>query len=401
MARRKRKRDTEPAAAGPAAGTANPNPGQYPRLADSEIASLVPCSPPPLYFLTGARNVWAISDAPPRQNFWTPADPADIGLATPADGYGVYAYQTSEQPLPRSPVNVAARVGELLTGTRQMDVHVCVSRASGVLTGRRQDAVRAVREMKRRYHGTGVAVLERCHYSDPLTSWDLQAIARTAIGNPPVSGAVVVCDMEYDTGWWDEQLIKQVAGTPWVSALFYTQNPAPKAPGWAVTWDTAQDGICPGVDLAPGSRLVEFPDPREPPAAGREPWRLALRGRPGIVGVGVVNPSLPERIVEVLRLITVLRAADIPTDAATLSDYLEKRSNPDALVRTERTLLSAAALLGANLDSAPRIYQDQRGQWVHTLPVDLDTPGGETELEAYRWYAMLSGCVQNMLERRP
>lgn len=358
---------------------------------------MVPCTPPPLYCLTGGRLVWAISEVAPQQNFWVAVDPAEVGL-TASGPWGVYACRMGDQPLERAPQNVVARVGELVLPDRKMDVHVCVSRKPGVLAGRRQDAVRAVREMKRSYRGSGVAVLERCHYGDPLSSGDLQAIASAAVRRRPRSGSVVVCDMEFDQGWWDERLVGEIAETPWVSALFYTQG---SAPPWAVSWDTSRDGICPGVGLVEGSRLAEFPASQEPAVAGREPWRLALRGRPGVVAVGMANPTLPARIVEVLRLISVLRAASVPTDVATMSDYLEKKGRrPEALLRTERTLESAVQLLGSNLDSVPRLYRDRNGQWVHALPLDLDTPGGVEELEGYRWYPMMAGAVSKLLDGR-
>lgn len=364
----------------------------------ADVASVVPCTPPPIVIVSEGRNLWAVSDLRPVQNFWEPARPEAAGLAITRSDIHVYGYHPRSSPLPRTLRNVVARVGDLRYDGRELDVHVCASRSPAVFAGRKEDAIRSFRSMKTRYQHTDIAVIANCHFSDPYDSGDLQAIAREAIKHRPKIGAVAICDASYDNGAWKESVIADIAETEWVSAMFYSELPVA---GWATRWDTSENRICDGVDLAEGAELEAFTQSRDEMIGKNEPYRLILRGRQGVIATGMANPALPDRITEVLRLISVLRTAGIPTDTTTISDYLNPKGRKAEVVqKTERILQSAKTLLGANPDGQPRIYQDKHGIWVHTLPIDLDAGGSVQQLQGYRWFALLSHTVVKMLDNK-
>jgi len=376
---------------------------------ETDLGSVVPCSPPPLFVLTEGREIWVITDLAPFQNFWENVAFSEIGLVPDSPRYRVYRYQqkdaeAGELPSPKNRVNAVMRVGTMRStvpdgNPRTLEVGLCVSRRPGWITGRKEDAVRAARELRRQMQGTDIGVFTRHHWHDTLSSSDLQAIAGQSVLRQPAAGAVVVCDMEYDSGWWHEELLNKIRNTPWVGALFYTSFADSLAVGSTV-WDaTLTNEICAGLKLSDTARLEPFVSSREPPSENAEPYRLILDGKPGVIAVGMVAPSLPRRIIELLRLISILRHAKISTDVATLSDYLEKSGRAEeAVLRTEGTLRSAVMLLGSDLDAKARIYQDSQGQWVHTLPLgDLGAATDTDELENYRWYPMLSQVVADML----
>lgn len=366
-----------------------------------DLPLLVPCTPAPWFFFTYERDMWVLSDEPPEQNFWKKTDPATIGLQLDNRKIGVWRYKQMDLHHSRHRrENVVARVGHLHTEGRRMDVGLCISRSPGAIVGRKESAVRAVRGIERQCASTDVGVVARCHHTDKFQSSDLQAIAEMTIERQPERGSVVICDMEYDSGRWDETLMGRIAETSWVSSLFYSEDP--ESLSSAVTWDTTEtDEICHGVRITSGSQLQPWADSTET-LTDREPFRLTLLGRKPVIAAGIAGEAIPSKVGEVLRLISVLRFAKIPTDTATLSDYMEKKGRThEAVHRTASTLRTAQDLMGENLDSVPRVWQDSNGHWVHSIPLDKlhGQHGGDTEnLEKYRWYPQMSSVIAKMLE---
>lgn len=369
------------------------------RKSEIDIHSITPCYPPPVFTFREGRSLWVISDALPRQNFWTKAPPEDIGLIIDHPEYNLYRYQHQEfKPSPQRVANIVAKIGRLQHGEYQYEVGMCITRKLGVITGRKEDAHRVINEMISRYQKTSTGIIARKRYEDRIQSQDLQDIVKPALSIKPDHGTLVICDAEYETGRWDEILLEGIERCDWVSALFYSAEFAKK--GWCEVWDsTKQNEICDGIKIAEGSFLEEYvPKPQQ--RTTQDEFMLPLSGRGTLVSAGMVAPTLPPKAIEVLRLISVLRYARIRTDAATLADYIERKSqstNPEQNIIA--VLRTAAMILGTTADNSPRIYEDEEGNWVHTMPVAKIDFGDTDVLENYRWYTQLSSYIPKMFNR--
>lgn len=363
------------------------------------LHAVVPCRPSPLLTFTHSRDVWVLSDKKPQQNFWNPVRPASIGLDID-DSLGLWRYgQTDSEHGPSldEKRNVVALLGRLNHNEQMLNVGLCLNRKIGVIKGTKENAVRAVRQIQREYAHSSVGVMDRCHYADRLTSQDLQSMVQMSVECEPQKGSLVVCDLEYDSGGWSEEALKGIAETHWLSSLFYLENGS-NIDG-SIVWDTNTKGeICEGVKLRGGVELDRYVGVEEAPT-DREPFRLTLRGEQGVLAVGMVSPALPPKGIEVLRLISVLRYAKISTDVDTLADYMEKKGRSDEVRRKTLSLLETVSdLLGTNMESNARLYEDN-GNWKHSIPLDtLSRPGEDDSLEKYRWYTMLSDYISGMIK---
>ena len=366
------------------------------------ILSSLRCTPPPGWIALRNGTIFALCRTRPHQNYWSPIDIGDIGLQS--EVFGAYVLQESEGlPMYRAPdipPIMTSHVASVLYESEYIELRRNIGLEPCVLYGDKTPAKNLMKHAEKELlEQTDIGVWSRYEQDDEITEDDIMRMLSLGMELDNSQGGFVGMDAESANIVGDGKIAAEIRQHANVGVLCYSMT---KTDGDNLCEIGLQSGlgILPHLDSINNS-YISVPQPDGTLESIIEPYSIILYSRPQLVAQGLRSPSLSQRSTEIIYLLKALNEQDMPSDAESISQYLSTRASPFDAISTENLILQTQATLGENNMGEQRLYQDENGNWKHTLPA---VRGEEEDVlgdEQWVWRHMVTGAFQEIAENIP